>query len=140
LSREIGRLGDGIRTVAARGKITLVWVFLVTAVLFLNKYATGYVLARALQGSVDPAFIGLQLLQNVVMYFAPTPGASGVAEASSGLLLSRVLAVEVTVLWVVGWRLLTTFLGTILGAFVLFGEARRHVVDVRMEEREEAEA
>ncbi len=139
LSREIGRLGQGIRTVAGHGKITLFWMCLVTATLFLNKYASGYVLARALQGSVDPAFFGLQLLQNIVMYFAPTPGGAGIAEASSGVLLNRVLAAEITVLWVVGWRLLTTFFGTMFGAFVLFGEARRHVVDVRVDEREAGE-
>ncbi len=133
LSREIGRLVEGIRAVATRGRITLVWVALATAVLYLNKYVIGYVLATALQGSVDPSFIGLQLLQNVVLYFAPTPGAAGVAEASSGLLLNPVLAVEITVLWVVGWRLLTTFVGTVLGALVLFVEARRHVGDVRAE-------
>jgi len=106
-----------------------------TAVLYLNKYFMGYVLAAALQGPVDLSFIGLQLLQHIVLYFSPTPGASGVAEASTGLLMNRVLLAEVTVLWVVGWRLLTTFFGTILGAIVLFAEARRHVDDVRTEER-----
>lgn len=135
LSREIDRLASGVRAVASRGKVTLVWVCAATAVLYLNKYFMGYVLAAALQGPVDLSFIGLQLLQHIVLYFSPTPGASGVAEASTGLLMNRVLLAEVTVLWVVGWRLLTTFFGTILGAFVLFAEARRHVDDVRAEER-----
>ena len=134
LSREIERLAAGIRAVWARGKVTLVWVCAGTALLYFNKYLMGYVLAAALQGPVDGSFIGLQLLQHIVLYFAPTPGASGVAEASTGLLMSRVLLVEVTVLWVVGWRLLTTFLGTILGVFVLLGEARRHVGEVRADE------
>ena len=131
LSREVERLAAGIRVVASRGKVTLVWVCVATALLYLNKYVMGYVLAAALQGSVDLSFIGLQLLQHIVLYFSPTPGASGVAEASTGLLMNRVLLAEVTVLWVVGWRLLTTFFGTILGAFVLLAEARRHVGDVR---------
>ncbi len=131
LSREIERLAAGVRAVASRGKLTLVWVCVATAVLFLNKYFMGYVLAAALQGQVDLSFIGLQLLQHILLYFSPTPGASGVAEASTGLLMNRVLLAEVTVLWVVGWRLLTTFFGTILGAFVLLGEARRHVGAVR---------
>ena len=135
LSREIERLTSGVRAVASRGKVTLVWVCLATAVLYLNKYFMGYVLAAALQGSVDFSFIGLQLLQHIVLYFSPTPGASGVAEASTGLMMNRVLLAEVTVLWVVGWRLLTTFFGTGLGAFVLFAEARRHVADVRAEEK-----
>lgn len=135
LSREVERLAAGIRAVASRGRVTLVWVCLATALLYLNKYVMGYVLAVALQGPVDPSFIGLQLLQHIVLYFSPTPGASGVAEASTGLMMNRVLLAEVTVLWVVGWRLLTTFFGTILGAFVLFAEARRHVDDVRAEDR-----
>lgn len=135
LSLEIARLVEGIRAVATQGRITLVWVALSTAALYLNKYVIGYVLATALQGSVDPSFIGLQLLQSVVLYFAPTPGAAGLAEASAGLLLNPVLAVEVTVLWVVGWRLLTTFVGTTLGVLVLVAEARRHVGDVRAEPR-----
>ena len=133
LSREIDRLASGVRAVASRGRVTLLWVCAATVVLYFNKYLMGYVLAAALQGPVDVSFIGLQLLQQIVLYFAPTPGASGVAEASTGLLMTRVLLVEVTVLWVVGWRLLTTFFGTILGAFVLLVEARRHVEDVRAE-------
>ena len=134
LSREIERLASGVRAVASRGKVTLVWVCGATAVLYLNKYFMGYVLAAALQGQVDLSFIGLQLLQHIVLYFSPTPGASGVAEASTGLLMNRVLVAEVTVLWVVGWRLLTTFFGTILGVFVLLGEARRHVGDIRADQ------
>ncbi len=135
LSREIERLAAGVRAVASRGKVTLVWVCAATAVLYLNKYFMGYVLAASLQGPVDLSFIGLQLLQHILLYFSPTPGASGVAEASTGLLMNRVLLAEITVLWVVGWRLLTTFFGTILGAFVLLAEARRHVGDVRAGER-----
>ncbi|WP_428273693.1 lysylphosphatidylglycerol synthase transmembrane domain-containing protein [Candidatus Palauibacter sp.] len=134
LSSEIERLAAGIRAVVARGKVTLVWVCAGTALLYFNKYLMGYVLAAALQGPVDGSFIGLQLFQHIVLYFAPTPGASGVAEASTGLLMNRVLLAEVTVLWVVGWRLLTTFFGTILGVFVLLGEARRHVGEVRADE------
>ena len=137
LSREVERLATGIRAVAARGATALVWVCAATALLFLNKYLMGYVLAMALQGPVDVSFIGLQLLQHIVLYFAPTPGASGVAEASTALLLNRVLLAEMTVLWVVGWRLLTTFFGTILGAFVLFGEARRYVHEARRSVRED---
>ena len=135
LSREVERLASGIRAVASRGKVTLVRVCAATALLFLNKYLMGYVLAAALQGPVDLSFMGLQLLQHIVLYFSPTPGASGIAEASTGLLMNRVLLAEVTVLWVVGWRLLTTFVGTILGAFVLLVEARRHVQYVRADEK-----
>ena len=138
LSREVERLATGIRAVASRGRATLAWMGLVTALLFLNKYLMGYVLATALQGPIDLSFIGLQLLQHIVLYFSPTPGGSGVAEASTGLLMNRVLLVEVTVLWVAGWRILTTFFGTILGAFVLFGEARRHVTAVRADQEEAA--
>ncbi|MCG8467864.1 MAG: lysylphosphatidylglycerol synthase domain-containing protein, partial [Gemmatimonadetes bacterium] len=135
LDKEVELLSAGIRAVASHGKMTLAWMCLATAILFLNKYVMGYVLAMALQGPVDASFIGLQLLQNIVLYFAPTPGASGLAEASTGLMLNRVLLAEVTVLWVVGWRMLTTFFGTILGVYVLFVEARRHVDDVRAVER-----
>jgi uncharacterized protein (TIRG00374 family) len=127
MTRELDSVRRGVRSVAGRGKTTLAWLALATLLLYLNKYFMGFVLASGLQGSVDRAFIGLQLLQNVVLYFAPTPGASGLAEASSGVLLNHVLDAQVTVLWVVGWRMLTTFCGTILGVFVLIAEGRRHV-------------
>lgn len=129
MTRELDALRRGVRSIAARGKMTLGWLALATLFLYLNKYLMGFVLAAGLQGTVAPVFIGLQLLQNVVLYFAPTPGASGLAEVSSGILLNQVLAAEITVLWVVGWRLLTTYFATILGMFVLIAEARRHVLD-----------
>lgn len=127
IARERDQLRQGVMSVGARGKKALGFVAMATVVLYLNKYAMGFVLAVALQGSVEIWIIGLQLLQNVVLYFAPTPGASGFAEASTGILLKQVLAAEITVLWVVLWRLLTTFFGAILGMFVLIGEVRRHV-------------
>lgn len=131
MTRELDSVRQGVRSVAGRGKTTLAWLAVATLLLYLNKYIMGFVLAVGLQGSVNGAFIGLQLLQNVVLYFAPTPGASGLAEASSGVLLNQVLVAEITVLWVVGWRMLTTFIGTLLGLVVLIAEARRHVAGSR---------
>jgi uncharacterized protein (TIRG00374 family) len=138
MTRELDGLRRRVRSIAARGKMTLGWLALATLFLYLNKYLMGFVLAVGLQGTVAPVFIGLQLLQNVVLYFAPTPGASGLAEVSSGILLNQVLAAEITVLWVVGWRLLTTYFATILGMFVLIAEARRHVLDDEGTEEKQA--
>lgn len=128
LSGELLRVRFGVRAVVRHGKLRMALAFLTTVVLYLNKYVIGLALAWALQGATSFSFIGLQLLQNVALYFAPTPGASGLAEASTGVFLTHVLAAEFLVVWTIGWRLSTTFIAAILGFCVTLSEARRHMV------------
>lgn len=121
--RELKYFRAGMRRILLRRRITLVATFATTLALYLNKYMIGYVLARALAGWVPfDTVMGLQAVQYLLIYFAPTPGASGIAELSSAWLMSFVLTPELLVFYVALWRFFSTVLGAIIGAAVLFGD------------------
>jgi uncharacterized protein (TIRG00374 family) len=96
-----------------------------TVVLFFNKYLMGYAIARALGQHVPfGTFLGLQIIQLFLIYFAPTPGAAGVAEQSSLWLMKSVMSVQVLIVYSILWRFTTTVLGAMFGGAVLFLDAR----------------
>jgi glycosyltransferase 2 family protein len=96
-----------------------------TLVLFFNKYLMGYAIARTLGQHVPfGTFLGLQIIQLFLIYFAPTPGASGVAELSSVWLMKSVMSESVLIVYSILWRFATTVLGAIIGGFVLLLDVR----------------
>lgn len=99
---------------------------LLTIVLFANKYLVGYIIARALQQDAPwPLFIGLHCIHYFLIYFAPTPGASGISEFSSVLLMERIMSRDSLVLYAVAWRIFTTVIGAVIGGAVLLLEFQR---------------
>ncbi len=121
--QEIERFGSGFRSIVQRAKGKLVLTVLATMVLFSGKYVMGYVVARALGQSVPfDLFFGLQIVQLLIIYFAPTPGASGVAEVSAVWLMSKLMPVEILLVYAILWRFSTTIFGAIIGGFVLLKE------------------
>jgi uncharacterized membrane protein YbhN (UPF0104 family) len=70
-------------------------------------------------------FIGVQILQLILIYSALTPGASGVAELSCVLLLATMMPEEMLLVYAVVWRFTTTVLGAMIGGVVLLLEVRR---------------
>jgi len=122
----VDRFSGSVRLVWSRGTRELIWVVLLTLVLFWNKFSIGYAVVRALGVSAPYGiFLGLSSIQLFVIYFAPTPGASGVAELSSVWLMARILPKEILLLYTILWRFLTTVLGAVIGGIVLFLEVRR---------------
>lgn len=63
--------------------------------------------------------IGRMVVTTFVMYFSPTPGASGVAEGVFGYFFRDVVTASHLVLVTVAWRVLTIYLGMLIGMFVL---------------------
>ena len=98
---------------------------ILTAMLFFNKYLMAYVIAKGLEPSVPfDSFMGFQVLQHLITYYAPTPGASGLAGISATWLLDELLRPEQMATYVVAWRFFTTLLGAFLGIPVLVGAFR----------------
>jgi uncharacterized membrane protein YbhN (UPF0104 family) len=56
------------------------------------------------------------------MYFAPTPGASGVAEGGYGLLFSQLVKSRDLTLLTLLWRFLTIYIGVLIGLVVVYRE------------------
>jgi len=119
------RFGDDFRGILKRRPWVLGASLLATVFLFFNKYLMGYVIARALGQDVPfGLFIGLQIIQLFLIYFAPTPGASGIAEISSVWLLGRTMDANTLLVYALAWRFATTVLGAFIGAGVLIRELR----------------
>lgn len=66
--------------------------------------------------------LGLLVVTTFVMYFAPTPGASGIAEGAFGYAFSGLVAGGHLVLVTLAWRFLTVYLGMLVGVAVTLRE------------------
>ncbi len=123
LEREIEQFGSGFRSIVKRAKGKLIITVITTILLFSGKYVMGYVVVRALGQSVPfDLFFGLQIVQLLMIYFAPTPGASGLAEVSASWLMGKLIPAELLVVYVILWRFSTTIIGAVIGGFVLLKE------------------
>lgn len=69
--------------------------------------------------------LGLLVVTTFVMYFAPTPGASGVAEGVFGYAFAGVVGGGHLVLVTLAWRFLTVYLGMVIGVGVTLREMSR---------------
>jgi uncharacterized protein (TIRG00374 family) len=84
-----------------------------------NKLLAGYVTLRAL--GIHAPFVDVLLLQTLItflLYFAPTPGASGIAEVMSAAVMSVYVPKELTPLYTLIWRLILTYYTVGFGFFV----------------------
>ena len=125
LEAETHRFGAGFKNILRQNKWGLIATVIVTLVLFFNKYVMGYAIVRALGQTVPfGVFIGLQIVQLLLIYFAPTPGASGVAELSSVWLMGKLLPESLLLIYAVLWRLATTIIGAVIGGLVLLLDMR----------------
>jgi hypothetical protein len=134
VSEQLERLTRGIddihRSVIAfnspSGWLTLFWATILSAPSHANKLLAGYVALRAL--GLHANFVDILLVQTLVMfllYFAPTPGASGIGEVLSAAVMSSYLPRELTPIYILLWRLILTYITLAVGFVVFSGWVRR---------------
>ena len=125
-SRGIMRVHRDFIRVGLDFKGTLALTYFFNALMYLNKYLIGYLLARAL-GYRPPfaAFFAVQVLQVLIVYFGFTPGSSGIAEITTAAMMSPFIPARSLAIYTLLWRILITYLGVGLGAWTLFRELRR---------------
>lgn len=130
LTAGVERFSGSVATVWGGGQWSLVAVVALTLLLFSNKFTIGYVAVRTLGHDVPYGiFIGLSCIQLFLIYFAPTPGAAGVAELSSVWLMATIIPSGLLLAYTIAWRFLTTVLGALIGGFVLLLDVRRVGMD-----------
>ncbi|MBN1164420.1 MAG: flippase-like domain-containing protein [Candidatus Krumholzibacteriota bacterium] len=103
-----------------KGRRYLAAGFLLTGVIYFNKFIIAYLVIRGL--GIEPDFwtvIYLQLILILVFYFSPTPGSSGLAEISTAVIMGKVLPVGQVAVFTLIWRFFTLYGGMICGAAVL---------------------
>ncbi len=103
-----------------RGWLALLWATLISGPSHANKLLAGYVALRAV--GIEANFVDVLLLQTLItflLYFAPTPGASGVAELLSAAVMSVYVPRELAPLYTIIWRCVLSWF-TIAAGFAVF--------------------
>jgi glycosyltransferase 2 family protein len=104
-----------------RGWLALFWATILSGPSHANKLLAGYVALRAV--GIHAHFVDVLLVQTLItflLYFAPTPGASGIAELLSTAVMSSVyLPREVGPLYTLIWRCILSYF-TLAFGFVVF--------------------
>lgn len=93
---------------------------LFTLVFLISLFSFPALIMVALGYQVDyVTTLGLLFVTTFVMYFAPTPGASGISEGVFGTFFRSLLAPGHLVLVTLTWRFLTIYLGMVIGLIMM---------------------
>jgi hypothetical protein len=94
--------------------------------LFLNKATAAFLVLHALGGSASYLeVVARQGLQLLVVYFSPSPGASGIAEATAPVFMAGSLPAGRSLEFTLLWRAATSYAGVALGALAAVGTLTR---------------
>jgi len=114
-------------------KLILFVSFLLTILIYFNKYLIAYVILRGL--GLDVNFMQvmyLQIIQFFILYFSPTPGASGIAEVSSVSLMSTIIPTGYLPVFAILWRFFTTYVGVTCGGWITLKDLDQHFKEKQM--------
>lgn len=116
LRKEMIRFNYSIRAYLQRSPSNATWSALFTVLFLLCLFSFPAVLLWGFGYPIDyPMVLALMTINTFVMYFAPTPGAAGVAEGVFALLFASTVSNADILLIVLGWRFLTVHLGMLIG-------------------------
>ncbi|MFN2339743.1 MAG: YbhN family protein [Halanaerobium sp.] len=103
-------------------KIFVFLSFLFTVIFLLAEFSFSYLVIRGLGYNNISFFqiLTLQILVVFIMYFAPTPGAAGIAEGGYSLLFARFVDQSDLFPLLFYWRFFSKYIGIFIGIFVFF--------------------
>ncbi len=119
-----------------KGWLALFWALILSGPSHANKLLAGYAALRAL--GIHANFVDILLLQTFItflLYFAPTPGAAGLAELLSAAVMSIYVPRALTPSYILIWRFVNSYATVIVGSLVFWQWVRRGLIG-----REEAVA
>lgn len=100
---------------------------LITTLLYLNKYCMQYVILLGLGIQTELVqVISIQVLIQFMIYFAPSPGGSGFAEASISVLFARIVPATFLSVFTLLQRSFLLFFPALIGAFVVLRLLKKH--------------
>ena len=103
-----------------RGKHVFVAGFVLTGIVYFNKFIIAYVVLRGL--GVTAGFwevVYAQLVMMLIFYFSPSPGAAGIAEVSTAVVMGDIIPNGYEGAFVLLWRFFSLYAGLIVGAVVM---------------------
>jgi len=112
-----------------KGWLTLLLAIVISAPSHANKLLAGYVTLRVLGIPAD--FTDILLLQTLIsflLYFAPTPGGSGLAELTSAAVMSLYVPREMTPSYTLIWRFINSYATVIVGSLIFWYWLRRGLI------------
>ena len=116
LKREMIRFNRSFRSFINGKPLDIAMALISTAIFLLSLFSFPALLMWHLGYDVDyPLVIGVMVVNTFIMYFAPTPGAAGIAEGAFALFFASLLSNADLVLVMLGWRFLTVHLGMLIG-------------------------
>jgi len=120
VDEEIEKLSNNVKNFL-KGEKKYVGLSLFFSIMFLFAlFYFSVILIKDLNGGVSTLKILVsQLLVTFMMYFAPTPGATGVAEGGFTLMFSRYVSSKSIVSLTFAWRLFSIYVAMVIG-MVLF--------------------
>ena len=121
----LGRYRDACWRFISGSPRLLVYSFALTVVLYLNKFTLGYFLLRGL--GVDAPYLevlAVQALLQFILYVAPSPGGSGIAELTTAALMARFMEAHLLGVYAIAFRFFLLYLPAAVGTFVLMSELR----------------
>jgi len=135
LRAGIDQASDSMRAFnTPRGWLALFWATLISGPSHANKLLAGYVALRAV--GIEANFVDVLLVQTLItflLYFAPTPGASGVAELLSAAVMSVYVPRAIVPVYTLVWRCIISWF-TIAAGFVIFsGWVRKGLKSIEVE-------
>jgi glycosyltransferase 2 family protein len=112
-----------------RGLITLLLAIVISGPSHANKLLAGYVTLRII-GIHEPfvEILLLQILISFLLYFAPTPGGSGLAELTSAAVMSIYVPRELTPSYTLIWRFINSYATVIAGSLIFWYWLRRGLI------------
>jgi uncharacterized protein (TIRG00374 family) len=126
-SRRVRQLEIGLalyarlmRVAIRQHPLRLLAGLVLSILIYINKFLVAYVILHGL-GFPAPLsqVLALQELQYLVVYFAPTPGASGIAELSAAQIMQSVVPTAHFGSYIILWRTFTLYLPMTLGGILL---------------------
>ena len=126
LSTELRTFSKGFRTYFSDNTRWAVLSVASTALFLLLLFSFSIVLVRAMGYHASAwTMLAFQVVVTFFMYFAPTPGATGIAEGGFGLLFAQLVQKQDIAPLVLSWRFLTIYIGVLIGMIVTFVEFSR---------------
>ncbi len=117
---------DKCKSILIDNPLLMVWSFLLTILLYLNKYFIAYIIVLAINAEGDMVVImAIQAIIYLLLYFAPSPGGSGIAEISIAGLMAGVINADFIGTFTLLQRSFLVFIPAIIGAFIVLRELNK---------------
>ena len=120
LSDVVDRYNAMMRYFLRRAKLAFLAGFVLTGLIYFNKFAIAWVVLRGLGVTVGFwEVVYAQLVLILIFYFAPSPGAAGIAEVSTAVVMKGIIPAGYEGAFVLVWRLFTLLISLAVGALVM---------------------